>query len=328
MTAGLDAAPVPMAGLCPHCGSDLRAGASFCGHCGRAEAPTSNELPPAGALDTTPPTVAQQAPRSASHYVAARNWPRRLAMVVLAVLALTGVVLAVVAIRSVQAERSRRGTAVQAVQSELARAQQRVSTLQAQTAALQSQINTSKQGVAPLASRILRSVFTVDTPAGLGTGWAAWRVGEVTYLITANHVAQAAIAFGTHKVTIKQKSRSWHGVIIVTDSVNDLAVIRVRKMTAPVLWQTPDATLAPVAGDQLLLVGSPYGFEGTVTTGVVSRVTYREIQTDAAANPGNSGGPGVDAEGHVVGVLLSGGGENLNFLVPIQRACVTVRKCP
>ena len=46
--------------------------------------------------------------------------------------------------------------------------------------------------------------------------------------------------------------------------------------------------------DQLVLVGSPYGLEGTVTTGVVSRVGYDTIQTDAAANPGNSGGPGVD----------------------------------
>ena len=62
-------------------------------------------------------------------------------------------------------------------------------------------------------------------------------------------------------------------------------------------------------------------------TGVVSRVNDREIQTDAAANPGNSGGPGVDSRGRVVGVLLAGGGENLNFLVPIRRACVTIRFC-
>ena len=64
-----------------------------------------------------------------------------------------------------------------------------------------------------------------------------------------------------------------------------------------------------------------------MTTGVVSRVTYDQIQTDAAANPGNSGGPAVTANGEIVGVLLSGGGENLNFLVPIQCACVTIRKC-
>jgi hypothetical protein len=53
----------------------------------------------------------------------------------------------------------------------------------------------------------------------------------------------------------------------------------------------------------------------------------RHDPDDAAANPGNSGGPAVNANGAVVGVLLSGGGENINFLVPIQRACVTVRAC-
>jgi serine protease Do len=193
--------------------------------------------------------------------------------------------------------------------------------------ALGKSVNTSKAGVAPLASRILRSVFTVDTPISLGTAWAAWVQNATTYLITANHVVRDAIAYGTHTVTIKRKGQSWKGTITATDSVNDLAVVRVNGRIATPLWQKPDSAVSPIPGDTLLLVGSPYGLEGTVTTGVVSRVTYNQIQTDAAANPGNSGGPGVDAGGNVVGVLLEGGGENLNFLVPIERACVTVRHC-
>ena len=88
---------------------------------------------------------------------------------------------------------------------------------------------------------------------------------------------------------------------------------------ARALWQKPFLP-KPQAGDQLLLIGSPYGLEGTVTTGVVSRVTSKAIQTDAAANPGNSGGPAVDKQGRVVGILVSGGGENLNFAVPIERS--------
>jgi len=76
-----------------------------------------------------------------------------------------------------------------------------------------------------------------------------------------------------------------------------------------------------------LLIGSPYGLEGTVTTGVVSRVTSKTIQTDAAANPGNSGGPAVDKQGNVVGILVSGGGENLNFAVPIAKVCRSLRHC-
>ena len=75
--------------------------------------------------------------------------------------------------------------------------------------------------------------------------------------------------------------------------------------------RTPLFKPTPEPGSTVVLVGSLYGLEGTVTTGVVSRVTYNSIQTDAAANPGNSGGPAVDAKGRVVGILVAGGGENL-----------------
>jgi S1-C subfamily serine protease len=93
------------------------------------------------------------------------------------------------------------------------------------------------------------------------------------------------------------------------------------------LWGSDVPPPAPRAGDELLLVGSPFGLEGTVTTGIVSRVTKKAIQTDAAANPGNSGGPALDKQGRIVGVLVSGAGENINFVVPIARACVKLRRC-
>ena len=80
-------------------------------------------------------------------------------------------------------------------------------------------------------------------------------------------------------------------------------------------------------GETVIAVGNPFGLSGTVTTGVVSRVTSKVIQTDAAANPGNSGGPAVDKHGRVVGILVSGGGENLNFAVPIAKVCLSLRSC-
>jgi serine protease Do len=92
------------------------------------------------------------------------------------------------------------------------------------------------------------------------------------------------------------------------------------------LWQNPYGQ-RPRTGDQLLLVGSPYGLYGTVTTGIVSRVTRKVIQTDAAANPVNSGGPALDKQGHVVGVLVPGGGENINSAIPIGLACAKLRQC-
>ena len=128
---------------------------------------------------------------------------------------------------------------------------------------------------------------------------------------------------------MKRKGGSWAGEVMVRDSENDLALVRVSGSPAGAapLWQDVHAGSPPRPGDQLLLIGSPYGLEGTVTTGIVSRVTKKVIQTDAAANPGNSGGPAIDKDGHVVGVLVAGGGENLNFAVPIGRACVKLRVC-
>src|SRR4029453_3693945 len=93
---------------------------------------------------------------------------------------------------------------------------------------------------------------------------------------------------------------------------------------SPPLWQRARRG-SPKTGDQLLLVGSPYGLGGTVTTGIVSRVTRQAVQTDAAANPGNSGGPAVDRKGRVVGVLVAGGGQNVNFAIPIARVCAKLR---
>ena len=231
-------------------------------------------------------------------------------------------------------ERSARESGTRNLQHRLASASNEISSLAAQNAtlakrvgALGSSVQASKAGLAPLAQRVLKSVFTVKVSGGLGTGWAAWTAGGDTYVITANHVVADDVAAGIKTVKLLQKSNSWTATIGKTDSTNDLAVVVVHGLIAPPLWQHPQLGVSPVVGDQLLLVGSPYGLEGTVTTGVVSRVSYDAIQTDAAANPGNSGGPAVDRQGQVVGVLLSGGGENLNFAVPIQRACVTIRSC-
>jgi serine protease Do len=56
-------------------------------------------------------------------------------------------------------------------------------------------------------------------------------------------------------------------------------------------------------------------------------VSLRAIQTDAAANPGNSGGPALDTRGNIVGVLVAGGGENINFAIPIRLVCAKLRHC-
>ena len=251
-------------------------------------------------------------------------------------LAAIAVVLAVVALgastfvlyhqsRVLDSERSAR-------RGEIGRLQKQLTLLQSRSAALTGRLGNAERtlqrrdrGIAPLAARVLKSVFTVETDFGLGSGFFAWRDGGASYLLTANHVVEGQL---TGDVTVSRKGASWSAEISAVDPKHDLAVIRINAKPAGArpLWQAP-RTKAPRAGDQLLLLGSPYGLYGTVTTGIVSRVTPRAIQTDAAANPGNSGGPALDRNGNVVGVLVAGGGENINFAVPIRLACAKLRAC-
>lgn len=296
--------------MCPHCGTSLRDDARFCGSCG---------------TDTT--AAAQQPAASTREHGARRPRPVWVALALLLLLAVAGQ-------GEFFLERSSQQSATRDLRQQLTSAQHEIGSLSAQNGTLArrvgelgSSVQASKAGFAPLAKRLLKSVFTVQVSDGLGTGWAAWTTGGDTYVITANHVVADDVAAGIKTVMLKQNGKTWTATIGSTDPTNDLAVVIVHGRIAPPLWQQPQLGVSPVVGDQLLLLGSPYGLEGTVTTGVVSRVAYDAIQTDAAANPGNSGGPAIDRQGQVVGVLLSGGGENLNFAVPIQRACVTLRSC-
>jgi S1-C subfamily serine protease len=195
----------------------------------------------------------------------------------------------------------------------------------------EKRLSRRETGIAPLAARVLRSVFTVETEVGFGSGFVAWQEGGASFLVTANHVVDGNISSG---VTISRRGGSWAGVIDAVDPQNDLALIRIngKPAGAKPLWQHVAGRGTPKPGDELILIGSPFGLQGTVTTGVVSRVTKKAIQTDAAANPGNSGGPAMDKQGRIVGVLVSGGSpaygvQNINFAVPIERACVKLRRC-
>jgi S1-C subfamily serine protease len=240
-------------------------------------------------------------------------------------LALAGLAYAFVHVsRSLNTERVAR-------HAEIAGLNRRLRALELHNATLSSRVGSAERslkrrdvGIAPLAKRVLKSVFTVETDAGLGTGFVGWQDADGLYVVTADHVVKDA----STGVTLTRSGQSWQGDVNAEDLANDLAVIRLSAHPAGAapLWQTPRRGV-PSVGDELLLVGSPFGLSGTVTTGVVSRVTPKLVQTDAAANPGNSGGPAVDKQGNVVGVLVSGGGENINFAIRIDRLCSKLRSC-
>lgn len=223
----------------------------------------------------------------------------------------------------VQAERDARVAQVAALQHEVNALRGKSSSTAATIQALQ----TKEGNLAPLAKRVLKSVFTVFSDRELGSGFVGWQDDSSSYVITARHVVKDNL--GGFVTLQRAGGGSWQGEIQAEDAKNDLAVIRLdgHPAGAAPLWQQPSRT-PPAPGDALLLVGSPYGLSGTVTTGIVSRVTSKLIQTDAAANPGNSGGPAVDGTGHVIGVLVSGIlGSGLSFAVPIARVCERLRSC-
>ncbi len=144
------------------------------------------------------------------------------------------------------------------------------------------------------------------------------------YILTNHHVVGRA-----DKISVKLNSgEEYQAELVGTDEPSDLAVLRIERDEPFPFAKVGDSTSLRV-GDWVLAIGSPFGFEHTVTSGIVSateRVGLTRsfgdyIQTDAAINPGNSGGPLVNMRGEVVGIntfisTRSGGSQGVGFAIP------------
>ena len=150
--------------------------------------------------------------------------------------------------------------------------------------------------VGPPLSVALDAVVVVHTPTG---GGAAVIVEDGT-AVTAAHVVD-----GTDVVTIEVAGRAVEGTVTRRDRVVDLAVVTFDSGDLPTLSLV---TTLPAIGTDVFVVGAPDG-SLSATSGIVSRVASDRgtdiIQTDAAVNPGNSGGALIDGDGALLGVVVS-----------------------
>ncbi len=177
---------------------------------------------------------------------------------------------------------------------------------------------------APPGAQIPRGPGGEPSVRGVGSGFIVASDGLV---LTNAHVVN-----GADEITVRLTDRrEFRAKLVGLDPQTDVAVLRIDAKGLPTV-RLGDPSRVKV-GEPVLAIGSPYGFENTVTSGIVSAKsrslpedTYVPfIQTDVAVNPGNSGGPLFDVRGEVIGInsqiySRTGGFQGLSFAIPIDVA--------
>jgi S1-C subfamily serine protease len=175
-----------------------------------------------------------------------------------------------------------------------------------------------------------QSPFGQGSSQSTATG-SGFVVDSQGHIVTAAHVIDGAKSI---KVTFSD-GVTRTATLAGKDDATDVAVLKVDPSGLTLHPLTLGSSAALGVGDALVAIGSPFGYEESVSTGIVSGVdrtiqapngytVAHAIQTDAALNPGNSGGPILDSSGHVVGIadqIATGGtdqGSGVGFAVPID----------
>jgi S1-C subfamily serine protease len=184
-------------------------------------------------------------------------------------------------------------------------------------------IDTVKRTLNPLGG-LFGQGPSIQQQQGQGSGFITRSDGV---LLTNAHVVDGATQVG---VTLPD-GRSFSGKVLGADPLTDVAVVKVVATGLPVAPLGDSSKVRP--GEWAIAIGNPLGLDNTVTAGIISaiqrtnavgegqRVPY--IQTDAAVNPGNSGGPLINDRGQVIGIntaIRQAPGAGLSFAIPINTA--------
>ena len=192
-------------------------------------------------------------------------------------------------------------------------------------------VNESSLSIAQIYQGSYKGVveITVSLPGG-GAQGSGFVYDASGHIVTNDHVVADSSSI---KVAFPDGS-TYPATVVGSDASTDLAVIKVDAPSSKLHPLTLGDSSQLAVGAPVVAIGSPFGLEETVTSGIVSAL-HREmtspngfaiadsIQTDAAINHGNSGGPLLDSNGHVIGVNTqiksdSGGNEGVGFAVPSQ----------
>jgi hypothetical protein len=170
--------------------------------------------------------------------------------------------------------------------------------------------------VGDIYEQVIDSVVTVFCPGvsqGSGFGFDVLPAdGYASAVVTNFHVIEQCSYDGYRTVEIDTSTgQTIYGVVWNWDEENDLALIMVDAYVPPIQPAEEGRV-----GDPVIAIGSPLGFAGTLTQGIISQVYSDAYQTDASINPGNSGGPLLDMSGRLLGINtlgFEGGGINIAF---------------
>jgi serine protease Do len=155
------------------------------------------------------------------------------------------------------------------------------------------------------------AVVTISTGKSNGSGSIVSPEGLV---LTNEHVVRATQT--GEVMVITSNGNRYNGRVIAIDRNNDLALVQIQSSDRLPALRLADNNGIQV-GQRVYAIGSPYGLSGTLTTGILSRIGKGgDLQTDAALNPGNSGGPLLNSQGELIGVnksILSPGQGNVGI---------------